>query len=335
VADENDKSIVQLLNEIYPSSPQEFLDEWTIYFHNDAFFTVKDLVDANDENWEKILSGLPLGVKDKIQKKFPRKEQVVEKKISWQDNINVNAVSIKGEWDSWTSPITLYRDQNEWSAIVKLTPGTYSCKFIVDGNWLASEYLPKTEDLNSNNIISVKLSDQQSVQDYTIPPVSELEKLANQLRELIEKNFQLEEKTTQLEEKTTQLEEKNVQLEEKTVQLEEKNVQLAEKTRQLEEKNVQLEREIKGFKELSAPQQDTKKQIPNPEHLSVESQEEEGADQPDPIQQPSKLPLEEGEEQPSQSLEQSDMIPYEEPAPSQKTWLQTLGLSPINLFIDK
>jgi len=317
MADENDKSIVQLLNEIYPSSPQEFLDEWVIYFHNDAFFTVKDLVDANDENWEKILAGLPLGVKDKIQKKFPRKEHVVEKKISWQDNVNVKAVSIKGEWDSWTSPIPLYRDQNEWSAVVKLTPGTYSCKFIVDGNWLASEYLPKTEDLNSNNIISVKLSDQLSVQDYTISRGSEIEKLANQLRDLIEKNIQLEEKTTQLEDKTIQLEEKNAQLEEKTTQL--------------DEKNVLLEREIKDLKAHVVPQADTKKQITNPVHLSVESQEEEGADQPDPIQQP-KLSLEEGEEQPSQSLEQSDIIP--QPVPSQKTWLQTLGLSPTNLFID-
>jgi len=308
--EENNKSIVQLLNEIYPSSAQEFLDEWVIYFHNDAFFTVDDLVGVNDENWEKILSGLPLGVKDKIQKKFPRKEQVVVKKISWQDNINVNSVSVKGDWDSWTSPIPLYRDQNEWSAIIRLIPGTYSCKFIVDGNWQASEYLPKTEDLNSNNIISVSLSDQQSVQDYTIPPVSELERLTKLLREVIDKNLQLEEKTAQLEEKT-----------------------------------VQLEREMKGLKGLSGSQEDNtkKKQKTSQEHLSVESQEEEGADQPDPIQQPAKAQLEEGEEQPAKaqleegeeqpaqfSLEQSDTIP---PASSQKSWLQKFGLSPANLFI--
>jgi len=202
MAEEKDKSIVQLLNEIYPASPQEFLDEWTIYFHNDAFFTVKDLVDANDENWEKILSGLPLGVKDKIQKKFSRKEQVVEKKISWQDNLNVNAVSIKGEWDSWTSPIPLYRNQNEWSGIVRLIPGNYSCKFIVDGIWQASEYLPKTEDLNFNNIISVSLSDQQYVQDYRF---SELENLEKQLREVIEKKHPTRRKnrTTRRKNRTT------------------------------------------------------------------------------------------------------------------------------------
>jgi len=207
-------------------------------FSQRCFFYCEGFVEANDENWEKILSGLPLGVKDKIQKKFPRKEQVVVKKISWQDNLNVNSVSVKGEWDSWTSPIPLYRDQNEWSTIIRLTPGTYSCKFIVDGNWQASEYLPKTEDVNSNNIISVSLSDQQSVQDYTIPPVTELERLAKQLREVIDKNLQLEEKTAQLEEK---------------------NAQLEEKTAQLEEKTVQLEREIKGLKGLSASQEDNTK----------------------------------------------------------------------------
>jgi len=326
MAEEKDKSIVQLLNEIYPSSPQEFLDEWTIYFHNDAFFTVKDLVDANEENWEKILAGLPLGVKDKIQKKFPRKEQVVEKKVSWQDNPNVNAVSIKGEWDSWTSPIPLYREHNEWSAIIRLIPGNYNCKFIVDGVWQASEFLPKTEDVNFNNIIAVSLSDQQNVQDYTLPPVSEFEKLEKQLREVIEKNLHLEEKIAQLEEKAGQLEEKTVHLEQKTVHLKEKTVQLEEKTAQLESK-VHLEREIlKGLKGLSSSQDEThQKQVTN--HLSVESQEEEAPDQPN--QSPSKLPLSESE-LPSQ-LQESDIIP----APSQLTWLQTLGLSPTNLFIDK
>jgi len=89
---------------------------------------------------------------------------------------------------------------------------------------------------------------------------------------------------------------------------------------------------MKGLKGLSGSQEDNtkKKEKTSQEHLSVESQEEEGADQPDPIQQPAKAQLEE-EEQPAQfSLQQSDDIP---PASSQKSWLQTLGLSPANLFI--
>jgi len=107
-----------------------------------------------------------------------REQQSV--KISWLDDLNVKSVLVKGEWDSWANAFPLYRDQNEWSTILRLSPGNYLCKFIVDGNWQQSKFLPKSEDHNFNNIICVNRNVvRRSLEDY----FNEFnEKIASELR---------------------------------------------------------------------------------------------------------------------------------------------------------
>jgi len=100
------KNIEILMNELYPErEQQEFRDQWTKNLKAEGLFTVKDLIGTSDENWAKILSKLPVGLQDKLQKKFPRQQASVvppdEVKFSVNSAILPNDRYFKVDLSPW------------------------------------------------------------------------------------------------------------------------------------------------------------------------------------------------------------------------------------------
>jgi len=74
-----------------------------------------------------------------------------------------NWVVIKGSWDNWKEPIMLKKVKNsftgfaEFFVLLKIMPGTYEFKFVVDGQWTTNPYLPITTSFDGyeNNLLIV------------------------------------------------------------------------------------------------------------------------------------------------------------------------------------
>eukprot|EP00793_Prasinoderma_coloniale_P001501 PRCOL_00003305-RA len=72
-------------------------------------------------------------------------------------------VEISGSFDGWTSMVPLERQSEfdsegsaEFSVVMRLYPGSYEYKFVVDGNWLADPNQEMTaKSGNVNNILRV------------------------------------------------------------------------------------------------------------------------------------------------------------------------------------
>ena len=62
---------------------------------------------------------------------------------------------MKGSWDNWTTEICIQQGH----VYIKLLPGVYQFKFIVDGIWMVDKGLMKHEGENGveNNIIKIKV----------------------------------------------------------------------------------------------------------------------------------------------------------------------------------
>lgn len=69
---------------------------------------------------------------------------------------DANIVALAGSFNNWNQSNTLFaRQGNEWVCRIKLEPGKYFYKFIVDGDWMADPDNPVTEDDGNGNINSV------------------------------------------------------------------------------------------------------------------------------------------------------------------------------------
>lgn len=74
-----------------------------------------------------------------------------------------NWVAIKGSWDGWKEPIMLKKVKNSFSGfaeffvMLKIMPGTYEFKYVVDGHWTTNPSLPikKSFDGFDNNLLIV------------------------------------------------------------------------------------------------------------------------------------------------------------------------------------
>lgn len=67
-----------------------------------------------------------------------------------------NIVVLAGSFNNWNQSKTLFAKQrDEWVCRIKLEPGKYLYKFIVDGDWMADPDNPNTEDDGNGNINSV------------------------------------------------------------------------------------------------------------------------------------------------------------------------------------
>ena len=65
-------------------------------------------------------------------------------------------MTLKGSWDNWETDIAIKNNH----VFLKIVPGIYYFKFIVDGNWTVDQELMTCEDNNGilNNIIKIKVS---------------------------------------------------------------------------------------------------------------------------------------------------------------------------------
>jgi len=88
-------------------------------------------------------------------------KQVKSKKITYQ--YPAIWVAIKGSWDNWKQEIMLKKVKNNFSGFMefyvtlKIAPGSYEFKFIVDGHWLTSPNYPIVKGSNNieNNLLFV------------------------------------------------------------------------------------------------------------------------------------------------------------------------------------
>jgi hypothetical protein len=71
---------------------------------------------------------------------------------------DANIVVVAGSFNNWNQSQKLFaKDGDRWVCRIKLEPGKYLYKFIVDGDWMADPGNPNTEDDGNGNINSVLL----------------------------------------------------------------------------------------------------------------------------------------------------------------------------------
>lgn len=115
--------------------PAEFGDEVEDQEHEEYFVFIKNRVNPNSQY--KIM---------KITYQIPAK---------W--------VAMKGSWDNWKEEIVLKRtvrkkdSSPQFYVTMKIAPGSYQFKFIVDGTWVVNPAYPiiKNHDQSENNLLNV------------------------------------------------------------------------------------------------------------------------------------------------------------------------------------
>lgn len=96
-----------------------------------------------------------------VHKHDPKVRSLKSKKITYQ--YPAKWVAIRGSWDNWTDDIMLKKVKNNYSGLLefyvnlKIEPGEYQFKFIVDGVWITGTSFPviKNADGVENNQLSV------------------------------------------------------------------------------------------------------------------------------------------------------------------------------------
>lgn len=69
---------------------------------------------------------------------------------------DANIVALAASFNNWNqSQLICAREGNEWVCRVDLKPGTYTYKFIVDGNWVLDPVNPNTAEDEAGNVNSV------------------------------------------------------------------------------------------------------------------------------------------------------------------------------------
>jgi hypothetical protein len=69
---------------------------------------------------------------------------------------DANIVALAGSFNNWNQSQTLCaKERDRWLCRMKLEPGKYLYKFIVDGDWITDPDNPNTEDDGNGNINSV------------------------------------------------------------------------------------------------------------------------------------------------------------------------------------
>ena len=69
---------------------------------------------------------------------------------------NANLVAVAGSFNNWNqSQILFAKKEDRWVCRIKLEPGKYFYKFIVDGDWIEDPSNPNTEDDGNGNVNSV------------------------------------------------------------------------------------------------------------------------------------------------------------------------------------
>jgi len=84
---------------------------------------------------------------------------LVEVVIKWQGI--ANDVKLAGEFNNWNPEEVDKNEDGSWVKTLKLSPGKYSFKFVVDGEWMVNNDLPSIVDEggNRNNLLDVVEAD--------------------------------------------------------------------------------------------------------------------------------------------------------------------------------
>jgi len=68
------------------------------------------------------------------------------------DHSNANYVEVRGSWDEWKNSIPLEKDgKGVFRGTASIAPGSYTYKFIVDGNWVCDKSKPTVQDGDTEN----------------------------------------------------------------------------------------------------------------------------------------------------------------------------------------
>jgi len=84
---------------------------------------------------------------------------LVEVVIKWQGI--ANDVKLAGEFNNWNPEVVDRKEDGSWEKTLKLSPGKYSYKLVVDGEWMVIDDLPSVVDDggNRNNLLEVVEAD--------------------------------------------------------------------------------------------------------------------------------------------------------------------------------
>jgi len=101
---------------------------------------------------------------------------LVPTKFTWR--YGGNEVLLTGSFSNWRESVVLRRDGDEMTAVLRLAPGSYDYKFIVDNQWRYDGNQPvvKGRNGNINNVIHVEAPPEQAKEasDPEAPVVEEI-----------------------------------------------------------------------------------------------------------------------------------------------------------------
>jgi len=120
---------------------------------------LKQISDTNLMKLEKE-DKIPDGILDAIRKiRTSSEPQVVSVviKLSWTDNVDISNARVIGSWNNWNtdSSIQLEKTETDWSRHIDIMPGRYEYRFLIDGEWRTSSFLPISAVNPKNNTIEI------------------------------------------------------------------------------------------------------------------------------------------------------------------------------------
>jgi len=82
---------------------------------------------------------------------------LIEVTIRWRGQVH-SEVKLAGQFNDWTPETIEKQEDGTWSRSLKLAPGKYMYKFVVDGDWKVNDDLPSAVDEggNRNNVLEVE-----------------------------------------------------------------------------------------------------------------------------------------------------------------------------------
>ena len=82
---------------------------------------------------------------------------LIEVTIRWRGQVR-SEVKLAGQFNDWFPETIEKQEDGTWSRTMKLAPGKYMYKFVVDGEWKVNDDLPSVVDEggNRNNMLEVE-----------------------------------------------------------------------------------------------------------------------------------------------------------------------------------
>jgi len=110
----------------------------------------------------------------KAEQKGEAEKNLVPTKFTWR--YGGNEVLLTGSFSNWRESVMLRKDGEEMTAVLRLAPGSYEYKFIVDNQWRydGNQAVVKGCNGNINNVIHVQAPQAKDTADPEAPQVQEV-----------------------------------------------------------------------------------------------------------------------------------------------------------------